>query len=332
MNKKVKQLGEISSGGVPFSMKAILLFCLTWGTIEGFYWFDPYAKQNLSHSYNAAIIDKYKRLKSLPSPKIVLIAGSNFAYGINSQMIEQVYKKPVMNMALHYDYGTNFMLNQISPEMHAGDTVIMGFEYIISSKGNLSEKILMTRVFPKAQDWFTYKDIFEYIGKNAQVRISNFKLILQKLQKKSEIPFTVEDTTSVFFRKAFNKYGDLISHYNNPPLKTIPRSIINDKVSFKEPIADMNLFYKKMKAIGVKVYYTYPVYAESSYKYDQKIIEKLDKELQNQALFPILGKPSDFVFPDSLCQDMVFHLTKKGGEIRTQKIIDLLKRHENLQK
>lgn len=316
MNKKVKEI----------TLKIFVLSALTWGTIEAFYQFDPFQKQDLATSYTAAIIDKYARLQSLKSPKIVLIAGSNFAYGINSKLIEDSLKMPVVNMAMHYDYGTDFMLNQITPELQKGDVVVMGFEYIIASKGNISEKIMMSKYFPKAKEWFEYKDIFQLIGENAQVRISTFKKTLERLIKNKNISRTVEDTSSVFFRGAINKYGDLISHYNNPPITTIPRAIINDKVSFEKVIMDMNVFKAKMDKIGVKVYYTYPPYAESSYKYDAEIIRKIETQLIKDSKVTILGNPTDFVYADSLCQDMVYHLTQKGAELRTQKLVELLKK------
>jgi len=309
-----------------FLFKALLLSILTWGTVEAVYYFDPYKKHDLETSYNAVIIDKYKRLQDTPSPKIVLIAGSNFAYGINSKLIADSLQKPVVNMAIHYDYGAKFMLNQITPELRKGDTVIMGFEYIIESNGNKSEQLLMAKYFPKAKEWMKFDDIFEEIRENGQLRITTFKNILERLFKNKEINYQVSDTVSVFFRGGTNQYGDLISHYNNPPMKTIPRAILSDKVSLKDAIADMNFFYKTMKSRGVKVYFVYPTYSKANYDLDKPIIEKYQKEYQKYAKFPILGKPTDFVFADSLYQDMAYHLTQKGGEIRTQKIIQLVKK------
>ena len=344
MNIKTKQ----------FIFKISLLFILTWGIIEVLYDFNPYHKHDLENSYTATIIDKYARLQTLKSPKIVLIAGSNFAYGINSKMIEDSLHQPVANMAMHYDYGTDFMLQQITPELRKGDTVIMGFEYIISSKGNFKEKILITNLFSKAKDWFSYdvnkaelsennilvktipqtahffsmiNKLISFVGENAQVRVSSFRLTLERLFKGKSMEASIDDTTNIFFRKAINQYGDLISHFNNPVVRPIPRAIINDKVSLTKPIADMNTFYDKMQKIGVKVFYVYPSYAESSYQFDKEIIAKLQGELEKEARFPILGKPKDFVYADSLCQDMVYHLNVKGRDIRTQKLIDLLKRN-----
>lgn len=309
-----------------FFFKALSLSILTWGTIEAIFYFDPYKKHDLETSYNAVIIDKYKRLQETPSPKIVLIAGSNFAYGINSKLIADSLQKPVVNMAIHYAYGTKFMLNQISTELHRGDTVIMGFEYIIESKGNKNEQLLMARCFPKAKEWMKFDGIFEEIRENGQLRINTFKTVLERLYKNSDVNFQISDTTSVFFRGATNEYGDLISHYNNPSMKPIPRAILSDKVSLKDAIDDMNTFYEAMKSKKVKVYFVYPTYSEDNYALDKKIIDKYQLEYKKYAQFPILGKPTDFVFADSLYHDMAYHLTEKGGEIRTQKIIELLTR------
>jgi len=306
-------------------VKIAVFFLLSWGIIEAIYYFAPDQKKELNETYTAAIIDKYHRLEHLPSPKIVLIAGSNFAYGIHSEMLEKAFHRPVVNMALHYNYGTDFMLKQIRPHLHQGDIVLMGFEYIISSEGSLKEKIIMERVFPRAKNWFTYHDIFEYLGENSQVKLDYFKnLLRKKIEGENRLAPMIEDSSSIFFRNGLNRYGDLVSHYNNPPSKVIPRAEINEHASLKNAIADMNTFTDEMQKIGVKVYYTFPSYAVSSYRFDQKILAKMEKELNQEAHFKVLGKVEDFVFPDSLCQDMVFHLTKKGGEIRTQKIIDLL--------
>jgi hypothetical protein len=307
-----------------FLFKALLLLIFSWGTVEAIFCFDPFKNHDLETSYNAVIIDKFKRLQETPSPKIVLLAGSNFAYGINSKLIADSLQKPVVNMAIHYDYGTKFMLNQISNELRQGDTVIMGFEYIIESKGNKSEQLLMARYFPKAKEWIRFDDFFEEIRENGQMRINIFKTVLERIYKNEEISYQISDTTSVFFRGATNEYGDLISHYNNPSIKPIPRAILSDKVSLKDAIDDMNVFYEAMKSKDIKVYFVFPTYSEKNYAFDKKIIDKYQKEYDKYAKFPILGTPSDFVFADSLYQDMAYHLTEKGGEIRTKKIIQLL--------
>ena len=40
-------------------------------------------------NYNASLVDKVDRLKSIDEPKIILVGDSNLAYGISSQLIEE---------------------------------------------------------------------------------------------------------------------------------------------------------------------------------------------------------------------------------------------------
>jgi hypothetical protein len=54
-------------------------------------------------------------------------------------------------------------------------------------------------------------------------------------------------------------------------------------------------------------------------------------DLSNNLKIEILNKPSDFVLPDSLFFDTVYHLNKKGREIRTKKLIEIIKKSTNAQ-
>jgi hypothetical protein len=308
-----------------FLLKSLLFIALVVATVETTFRLNPFNQQEFEEDYSATIIDKHRRLDSLKSSKIVLIAGSNFAYGINSELIEKAFNRPVVNMAIHYSLGTDFMLRQLENKLNKGDIVVMGFEYIADSKGDITEKMLAERYYPKAKNWYEFDNIYEEINQQIQFRISTFRRILTKLTSPKPLKPSIEDTTSLFFRGGVNQYGDLVSHLNNPSLSVIPNVEINDKKKMTEPINDMNRFTQKMKAKGVSCFYSYPSYGQSSYKTDKPILDKMDVELHQKGEFIILGKMQDFIYPDSLLQDMVFHLNAKGREIRTQQVIELLK-------
>lgn len=310
-------------------VKIGILLTIVFGVVELFYWFNPYKKHEIEYNYNASIIEKHTRLKSLPSPKIVLVAGSSFAYGLNSAEIEKALKKPVVNMAVHFAFGTDFMLKQVENELHKGDVVVMGFEYMIKSEGDANEKYVMTKFYPEAKNWFNYYSFPQCIAEPIKIRISSLKINLVKLFSKENIQPSVEDTTSIFFRKAINQHGDLVAHLNNPSTKEIPLSTIDKYTDLEKPLADMNAFTEKMQKKGVKVFYIYPPLAESSFKKDKEFLAKFDKQFQKEAKFSVLGHPQDFIYADSLCQDSPFHLNAVGREIHTKKLITLLQKYNN---
>lgn len=306
-----------------------ILLTIVFGAVEIFYWFNPFKKQEIEYNYNASIIEKHSRLKSLPSPKIVLIAGSSFAYGLNSSEIEKSMKKPVVNMAVHFDFGTNFMLKQIENELHEGDIVVMGFEYMITSEGNTNEKYIMSKFYPEAKNWFNYYHFPDCIAEPIKIRISSLRINSVKMLNSENAQPSVDDSTSIFFRRATNQYGDLIAHLNNPSVKELPLSTVDKYTDLEKPLADMNAFTEKMKKKGVKVFFVFPPLAESSYKKDKEFLAKFDKQFQHQAKFKVLGHPEDFIYADSLCQDSPFHLNAVGREIHTRKLITLLQNSNN---
>ena len=306
--------------------KISLLILLIVGTIAAVWFWNPYEKEDLETAYSASVIDKFHRIDSLKSPKIVLIAGSNFAYGINSEMIEKQLKMPVANMAIHYNLGTDFMLRSLENKLNAGDIVVVGFEYIVNSGGEMQEKLLVKHFFPPAENWISYKNLKDKIVENSSFYLFQFRSIIRRLIHNEHFRPEVSGTYDIFFRKGFNNYGDLISHLNNPPVPKLPESLLDDYyANFEKPIADLNDFNKKMKKKGVKVYFSYPTYAITGYNKDKKTIKKIEKQFDSMAKFSILGKPEDFVFPDSLYQDMIYHLNVRGRDVRTQHLIDLLK-------
>ena len=75
---------------VGFLLKAALVFCLVVGFVFGI------VMPQYRYNYNASLIDKEARLKSLDEPKIVLVGDSNVAFGFNSQMLEEAMGMPVV--------------------------------------------------------------------------------------------------------------------------------------------------------------------------------------------------------------------------------------------
>ena len=58
--------------------------------------------------YNASLIDKAERLKSVSSPKMVLLGNSNLSFGLESSLLQTRFGMPVINMGLHGGAGNAF--------------------------------------------------------------------------------------------------------------------------------------------------------------------------------------------------------------------------------
>ncbi|PWT95007.1 MAG: hypothetical protein C5B53_12100, partial [Candidatus Melainabacteria bacterium] len=86
----------------------------------------PYSRSN---GYFGCIREKHRRLETLPSPKVVLIGGSNLPYSMDSTLIEKRLHLPVVDMGLSANLGLRFMLEEVKGQLHPGDIVIVSPEH-----------------------------------------------------------------------------------------------------------------------------------------------------------------------------------------------------------
>ena len=83
MKKKVLFFGKLF-------IVTLLLFVFCFGVVMPQY----------TGNYQASMVDKAARLRSVEGPKIVLIGNSNMAFGMDSQMLDEAFSIPVVNMAV----------------------------------------------------------------------------------------------------------------------------------------------------------------------------------------------------------------------------------------
>lgn len=88
----------------------ILVICLLFSILDIFV-----VKNQYSQGYTAALVDKIDRLKSIKEPKIIILGDSNLAFGINSKIIEEELKMPVINMGLHGGIGDAYYEALVRP-------------------------------------------------------------------------------------------------------------------------------------------------------------------------------------------------------------------------
>lgn len=78
-----------------------------------------------AQGYNASLLDKVDRLESIEGPKIVLVGNSNLPFGINSRMIEESMKMPVVDMGLHGGLGNAFQEEMAKYNVVPGDIYVL---------------------------------------------------------------------------------------------------------------------------------------------------------------------------------------------------------------
>lgn len=278
-----------------------------------------FVKDNMSkysHEINAGLA--YERLDSLKDVnKIVIISGSSAGFGIVSKMLEDEFHMPVVNTATHAGIGIRMSFEIYKDFLKKGDIVIFCPEYNFSTSRLYGESALLRILSNNLPTQYTkislrqWQHLFKYVG---------IHFIDAMKHKHCNSPFE-----GPYSALSINKYGDVECHREHQDIK-------NDFEYFgstmdKETIEYYQYIHEFSKCKGITLIHLPPVTMESVYHREGneeklKAMEALMKEINT----PFQQPPSRYVLPDSLFFDTVYHLTDSGATVRTQRLVEDIKR------
>jgi hypothetical protein len=264
--------------------------------------------------------DKDLLLRDAPTPRLILVGGSNISMSINSQLLLDSLKLYPINTGLSASIGLYYMLDNTLHYVKAGDVVIVCAEYSQFYE-NLSygtEDLLRVAIDKSPTAIFQLRsnqlsNSLKYIPKYA---LSKFK--------PSEY-FFKEDKSEVYLRSAFNQYGDMTTHWMLKgkafnTLTPLSQAHYNTHV-----VESLKHFRDVVVQQGAQLYITFPALNQHSFDQDSVEIRRIEKQIR-AAAFLVLGSPLRFRMPDSLMFDTPYHLIQPGVNLRTQLLIDDLKK------
>lgn len=277
---------------------------------------------SFGNDYLDATIDKHHLLDTTKQPRIIFAGGSNLAFGIDSKMIHDSIGYNIVNMGLHAGLGLEYILNELKYSLKPNDIVIFSIEHFLGNEGDYLLKKQAAKNFNEANNFFRrnyWIDIKEYFDKEITKNLKN-NLTLKERK-------TTLDTTSIYARNSFNKYGDVVRHLTKPiPEKKSGRGKI--KYSYWQGIELLNEFQEYAKKKNITTYFMFANYPNSEYKKNKEVLLQYENDVKNDLNITVLTDIEDFVFDDSLFFDTVYHLNKNGRNIRTIKLIAILKRNK----
>ncbi len=267
-----------------------------------------------------AKIDKDKLLEESPSPRLIMVGGSNLSFGINSQMIKDTLDLNPINTGIHAAIGLKYMMDNVLDKIQPGDIVVIAPEYQQFYGDAAYGRNELLRIVVDID-----RDSLNDLNREQWLKILPYfpKFALSKL-KPTEYFFQQSKKIGVYERRAFNEYGDVDIHWSRPEKKVEPfcklpndfnEKLIQEMVDFKEKVAHK----------GAKLYLTFPGYQEASFENGKEGIVEIEKKLIEND-FVLLGSPEKYKIPNNMMYDTPYHLNKEGVDLRTQKLIeDLIK-------
>lgn len=271
---------------------------------------------NNVNAYQATTADKIRLAAETPSPKLMLVGGSNLAFSVDSEMLAQATGLPVVNMGLSKASGMPYMLAEAIPHVGAGDVVVIAFEYEMYYDlyyGSEGMVVLLQH----------YPHLIKYVRTLGEWRniISNFALIMQMKFNgylRTGVPSLENE---VYRRDGFNAYGDLTTHLD---LETDldPRALFQEDVPFREAAVEaLNAFAETAQARGATVYLSYAPLYDAFFTDHQARIADTDRRLRQQLHFPVISRPEAYTFPLNQMYDTPYHLLREGRTGRTTQLL-----------
>lgn len=303
-----------------FIKKIILLVLLVTICFSGIVAFDFFIiGSQYKYNYQASLIDKVNRLKSINEPKIILVGHSNLSFGINSKMIEDSFDMPVVNLGLHGSLGNAFHEEIAKLNINEGDIVVICHS-TFSDDDAIGDPALA---------WITY-DYNEEIW--PIIRKKDYKQMLlayPDYMRSSYILWLTNkgnaDIDSCYSRTAFNEYGDVIY---KPEKGQVDIDTFFAKTSVNVPqindtctnrLNELNQYITEQGATMVVA--GYPIaYGEYS-DFTETDFENFQNELDNELDCEIISDYTDYFYPYKYFYNTVLHLTEEGTEIRTNQLI-----------
>lgn len=268
------------------------------------------------NDYMGAMRTKHARLAALEGPRTIIVGGSNAAFGIDSERLEEAFGRPVANMALHASLGLGFMVNEVKDELRKGDLVLLVPEYSQYRDAVRTEQVLYSLLdqHPQALSYVDPLDrpqlVLAYGVRKLQAGVSTLY---------GASP-GVWDT--VYTVSGFDQRGDMLAHLDRPAPGFTPDTTA--KAPKKQAEVDPAFWritdelVQRAQAVGAQVVLCWPAFAGS--QGSDRWIAKVQGSAGAEPLARV-GVPEDYLFADSLFYDTPSHLTASGRALRTERLV-----------
>jgi len=280
----------------------------------------PYGKE-----YMAATIDKHRLLEQQPSPRILLIGGSNVAFGLDSAEINRRLAYNPVNMGLIVGLGVDFMLAEVEPWLRPNDVVVISLEYEFFVNGYYYgfEDALFLAIEERPENRkslsFGNEQVLLNGGFNGMGRI-----LRASVSYLTGWDDPLENLNVVYKRNSFNQYGDMVAHRNLPPKKfELPLLDARGKyTTILRVINRLNLFSKVCRQKGVKVFYLFPAVPRQYFEQNKDLIDEVAMDITQDLQIQTLNTPEEMSLPVEDFFDSQYHVNSSGIKKRTDQLIE----------
>lgn len=275
-------------------------------------------------SYYAELSDMYERLYETEGKKLVIIGGSNVAFGVDTQLLESIltqhgFEYTVCPFGLYAAVGTSVMLELSEDALSDGDIVILAFE---PTTETMSSYFGATAFWKCCED---SEDMLLHLNRSqTSAMAGNYIPYLQEryaILKSGDFPQPEGVYTKASFNEACNMTYDREGNAMALGFDTgapVDLAAVTIEEAFAQQV---NQFYLDARQKGAAVYFSFSPVNHSALVEDSAV-QSYFELCSETFLCPIISDPNRYIMDAGWFYDNNFHLNSAGAIVRTRNLAE----------
>ena len=288
--------------------------CIIFGIIK-------YPKGVFHQSYQSLIQDKYELLLNTNDPKIIFVAGSSGTFGLDQKMLEEASGYKVVNLGVHAGFGPIFFSEISKANINEGDIVLLAYEYNWYPDDGfdmVGTELIMTGIDDDIE-------LYKYIPARKWPSFLGYIFTYATMKNYYQPP------TGIYSREAFDEETTQLvmqrdEKMDYEAMKDKFEVIdLHDAVISDRSIKYLKEYKKYVEDRGAKVYFVAPPLIKNAVICSDEAFRLFAKQEEEKIGIPYISDPSDYLYPEELMYDALYHCNSEGEKVRTGMLIEDLK-------
>lgn len=264
-------------------------------------------------TYQAVIQRKYEKLLQTDTQKIILVGGSNLAFGMDEEYLENATGYQVVNLGLHAGFGHKFNAELAKGNINPGDVVVIAFEYgWIDAMDDMDIDLVMSGI---DQNLSMYK----------HVPLDKYPDVLGNLFTYASKKRVQGECYGVYSASAFDAEGKMIFDRPNAEgiLDYANKKNLYGTVDVSAGITEESAeFVREFKAYvekqGASVYFAAAPVLKDAVECTEEELLIYEKAIVEKTGVTYISNTADYRFPVELMYDTIYHCNNAGEQYRTK--------------
>ena len=281
-------------------------------------------------------------LEEIPSPKVIVVSGSNSDYAFNAITLENHFGVPVGLHAYNATYPLRLRVYTVDKYVSKGDLLILPLEWHFymddEEYGSFAQEHFADGKYNHLYDELPLHERLDFVFR--RLTLGKFAYGVQRWNAVYHFDGNREQELKFIEKKLLENRGGQPFEYRDINRPEYPDYCANFLLrrQLSEGFGFSNRFLKdlelleKLKDKGVDVIFTYPTMIENTSApcFDQKqtailkdYADKIKAVVQEKG-FDFIGKLEESIYPMEFYADSPYHLTAEGMNLHTSRFIKRL--------